>query len=278
MSFSAVVPAGGYTGWAFLKRTQDRQQALQQAQPQMQRDEAYFREKIGMVKTADGLVSDRRLLRLALGAFGLDSDLGNRFFIRKVLEEGTLARNSLANRLSNSAYREFSAAFGFGDGAVGNTAAGGFADRIIAAYEDRQFEIAVGEKSNTLRLALNAERELPALAAKPSSVDTKWYTIMGSAPLRQVFQTALSLPNSFASVDVDQQLSVFKTRSERLLGSSDISVLAEPTTLDRLLRRYLVLAGNDLGGSGASSVSPALQLLQAGRGGGSAAGILAALG
>ena len=72
MSFQPVLPLGGYAGWTFLKRTIVRQQAVQQAAPEAQRDEAYFRSKIGKVATAEQLVSDKRLLRISLAAFGLE--------------------------------------------------------------------------------------------------------------------------------------------------------------------------------------------------------------
>ena len=66
MSFQPVLPLTGYAGWSFLKRTMARQQVAQQASPMQKQDEAYFREKIGKVKTAEQLVNDRRLLRVSL--------------------------------------------------------------------------------------------------------------------------------------------------------------------------------------------------------------------
>ncbi len=276
MSFSPVVPVGGFGGWVFLKRTMESQTRAFQAQPQLHRDEAYFREKIGAVKTADDLVSDRRLLKVALGAYGLDADINNRFFLRKVLEDGTLKDGALANRLADKQYRAFSAAFGFGDFSIPSTQLSDFADKMLARYDARQFEIAVGEKSETLRLALNAERELPVLARKASSEDSKWFTVMGTAPLRAVFQTAFGLPRSFASIDIDQQLGVFKAKAEQLFGNSSVSQFSNPEKLDGVLRRYLALGDQGVAGSVAKG-SLALQLLQTGVGRGSAAGILALL-
>ncbi|MGI9388684.1 MAG: hypothetical protein ACR2O1_01390 [Boseongicola sp.] len=90
MTYQPVVPAGGNVGWNFLSRTRDAQQDAFNASSQVVRDTEYFREKIGGVQTAEDLVSDRRLLSIALGAFGLAEDVGNKFFVRKVLEEGTL--------------------------------------------------------------------------------------------------------------------------------------------------------------------------------------------
>ena len=264
MSFSPVVPADGYAGWTFLKRTQDRQQAALQADPVFRRDEAYFRARIGSVTSAEQLVSDRRLLKVALGAFGLDADINNTFFLRKVLEDGTLSADALSSKLADKRYKEFSAAFGFGDFSVPRTKLSDFADRILTKYSQRQFEIAVGTRNDSMRLALNAEREIGALAARTTGEDAKWFLIMGNAPLRAVIQTAFNLPKSFASVDIDQQLGVFKEKARQFFGADTVTQFSDPAKLDALMRRYLTLA--DQGGPPASGGTAALQLLQSARG------------
>ena len=242
MSFQPVVPFGGFAGWTFLQRTMDAQRAAFDAAPVRQRDVDYFRERIGRVTSADELVSDRRLLTVALGAFGLDADIGNRFFIRKVLEEGTLSREALANRLSDTRYRSFSEAFGFGNGLLPNTLRTGFGERIAGAFLERQFEIGVGESDQTMRLALTLERELGEIAGRRASNDTKWLTIMGNPPLRKVFETALGLPQAFGALDIDRQLEDFQTRAARVFGTSDVTRLAEPETQEKVLRIYLARA------------------------------------
>jgi hypothetical protein len=243
----------------------DSQQAAYVASPEIKRDEQYFREKIGSVKTAEQLVSDRRLLKVALGAYGLDADINNKFFIRKVLEDGTVDTGALANRLADKQYLAFSRAFGFGDNAIPNSQASDFAGKILSQYKTRSFETAVGNQDDTMRLALNAERELPALAARTtSSEDTLWFTVMGSAPLRQVFQTAFGLPSSFGSIDLDQQLSTYKARAERAFGDSGIKQFAEPEAMEALVRRFLAQseaqASSTRGGT-----SAALTILQSGQ-------------
>ena len=166
MSFAPVVPFGGVAGWTFLKRTLPSQRAAFEAAPANQRDEAYFREKIGKITTAEALVSDRRLLKVALGAFGLEADINNRYFIRKVLEEGTLNADALANKLANKQYEKLSAAFGFALGAA-STQISGFADKILAQYDARQFETAVGAQNDDMRLisAWAAVAAVPTLLA-----------------------------------------------------------------------------------------------------------------
>ena len=89
MTYSVSLPLSGYSGWTFLKRTQDRQMAALAKDPQVTRDEAYFRSRIQGATTAEALVKDKRLLRVALRAFGLEGDVGKTYFITKVLAEGT---------------------------------------------------------------------------------------------------------------------------------------------------------------------------------------------
>lgn len=262
MSYVPIIPASGYAGWKMLNRTMTLQKAAFVASAEIQRDEAYFREKIASVTTAEDLVSDRRLLKVALGAFGLDSDINNKFFIQKVLDEGTLDSTSLANKLSDKTYLKLSQAFGFGDFSTPRTVLSDFADEILAQYEARQFEVAVGESDDTFRLALAAQRELPELAEKSSSETTKWYTVIGSKSLSSVMRTALGLPDSVASLDVDQQLKIFRQKSDDVLGSPDVSGLGEPETLEKVIRLFLVRSQIDTGGS-VSSASAALQLLSA---------------
>jgi hypothetical protein len=188
------------------------------------------------------------------------------------LEDGTLSTDALATKLADKRYLEFSAAFGFGDFARPRTQQSDFADKMLARSNQRQFEVAVGSRSASMRLALNAEREVAALAAKTSSDDAKWFTVMGNAPLRTVFQTAFNLPSSFASVDIDQQLGVFKERAQQFFGDDSFAQFADPAKLDALLRRYLTLA--DQGAASVSGASAALQLLQSANG---ASGLLSLL-
>jgi hypothetical protein len=267
MSFAPVLPLGGFAGWAFLKRTQAAQQAAFDARAPTRREEEYFRERIGSIATAEELVADRRLLRVALGAFGLDGDVNNRFFIRKVLEEGTLDPRSLSNRLSDKRYQKLSAAFGFGDMQPSRNQIGGFADRILDAWRTRGFEAAVGERSQPMRLALNAERELAELAAGQMSEDAKWFTVMGQAPLRQVFETAFGLPKAFGALDIDRQLQILRDKAQQVFGDSRVSQFADPDRMEALNRRFLLRSDIAEGaGLSFSSGSAALMLLQSGIG------------
>lgn len=263
MTFTPIVPFGGYSGWAFLKRTLASQRTAFDTSATVKRDEDYFRKNIGKINSADDLVADRRLLQVALGAYGLEGDINNKYFIKKVLADGTLKDGTLANRLSNKQYEKLSAAFGFGDFSTPRNKISDFADKTMALFKERQFETAVGDQNSDFRIALNAERELPALAKKTSSEDTLWYTVLGNIPLRRVFEGALGLPQSFGSIDLDQQLSTMKARLESRFGSNSLRQFSDPTKVEKIIRQFLVQS-DVASASAQSSQGSALELLQAG--------------
>lgn len=239
MTFQPIIPMGGIAGWQFLQRTESVQRETFASSGQTKRDLDYFREKIGSIKTPEQLVGDFRLLRVALGAFGLDEDIGNKFFIKKVLEDGTINDDALANKLSDKRYLALSKAFGFGDFDTPNTVLSTFPNEIAAKFKDRSFETAIGQTNDDMRLALNMRREIAELATGTSSQRTKWFTILGTPPLRTVFEGALSLPTSFGSLPIDRQVEEMQARSERILGTSDPAELADPEVAERLIQRFL---------------------------------------
>lgn len=262
MTFQPVVPFGGLAGLGFLTRTMDRQTEAFSRSPEIARETAHFRTRIADIASAADLVADRRLLAVALGAFGLQDDLDNRFFVRRVLEDGTQARDALANRLADKRYRAFAEAFGFGNPGGARTAAPGFAGRIVAAFEERQFEIAVGDRDQTLRLALNARRELPGLAGRTAQDRTLLFEVLGNRALRQVFETGLGLPQSFGSLDIDRQADVLRDRLRADFGVTGIAAFAQPEPREALIRQFLLRAQAAAGPAPGTPGLVALQLLQ----------------
>lgn len=262
MSFQPIIPMGGAAGWAFLQRTQSAQRAAFDASPEIRRDTRYFEDRIGSVKTSEDLVSDRRLLRVALGAYGLDEDIDSTYFVKKVLDDGTLDAGDLANKLSDKRYLEFARDFGFGDYDIPRTQLSDFRARITDAYRQGQFEIAVGEQNPDMRLAMTLNSQLTDIVDGSGSDETKWYKIMGNPPLREVFQTAFGLPDAFGSIDLDQQLATFRDKADRYLGDTTVDQFADQDKIDELNRLFLVRSQIAAGTASMSSGAIALSLLQ----------------
>lgn len=260
MTFQPVIPISGYAGWRFLQRTLDTQKEAFVQSSTFQRQTDYFRENIAKVKSAEDLVSDRRLMQVALGAFGLDDDINSKAFIQKILEGGTLAPDSLANRLSDKRYRAMALEFGFGD-LGGRTNVSNFAEKMLTRFADRQFERAVGEVDGDMRLALSLSSGLRDITEQTLSPNAQWFAVMGNAPLRSIFETALGFPKSFGAIDIDQQLTAFQDRSRSVFGTSNVGDFADPAQQEKLIRLFMVRS--EAAAFASSSVgSVALTLLQ----------------
>ncbi|MEM5476673.1 DUF1217 domain-containing protein [Pacificibacter sp. AS14] len=261
MTYQPIIPLSGFSGWAFLNRTMESQKSAFNESASIQRDTDYFRENIGSVTSAEDLMSDHRLLTVALGAFGLDEDIGNKYFIQKVLTDGTIDDDALANKLSDTAYLELSKAFGFGDFDTPNTALSFFPDEIISKYQDTQFEVAVGEQDNDMRMALNVDRELSEIVDSDTTDNGAWYAVLGDEAVRTVFETALGLPSSIGTLDLDLQLKSFREKTDQYFGETEIAQFSDPEKRDELVRLFMVRSEIAAGGAGTSSAQNALTLL-----------------
>jgi hypothetical protein len=262
MAFSPVVPFGGLAGLRFLDRTHDAQFGAFSRSPDIQREIDYFLENAGKADTAAALVSDRRLLAVALGAFGLDAEIGKRAFIRNILDDGTIDPRALANRLADPAWAEFSRTLGHGD--VGSLLVFRHVrEEIVGRFRERQFEQAVGNVDVDLRLALNFRRRIQEIAASPQAGISGWFKIMGSEPMRRVVEGAYGLPDSFGQIDIDRQREELEARTERMFGDSSPAVFASAENVEALIRRFLVTAQVRTGPSAGTPGLAALSMLQA---------------
>ena len=111
--FTPTVIGSGLAGYGFLTRTRDQQQGMLANSPQIARDTSATMERMKDVQSSDDLLDDRALLRVALGAFGLDEDINNRAFLKKILDSDLSDDKSLANRLADKRYLAFAKAFNF---------------------------------------------------------------------------------------------------------------------------------------------------------------------
>lgn len=268
MSFVPITPLGGFAGWKYLNKTLVPQTDTFARSPEFVRDTQSFREKIAGVKSAEDLVGDRSLLKVALGAFGLDDDINKNFFIRKVLEEGTLLSDAFANRLVDKRYAKMSEAFGFGSLMGARTADAGFAEGIIGAYKERQFEIAVGNNSESLRLALTFRREIGAIAGTSATDKAKWFTLLGNPPMRKVVEDAFNLPSAFAALDLDRQVETLREKMLSKFGETELSAFQSDDAIEGMIQQFISKSEIASGYANGVKGSTALMLLQSSLNGG----------
>lgn len=260
MSFQPTLPLGGLAGWSLLTRTKARQEVAFANSSGRKTEMARFEDRFSKLKSTKDLVEDQATLRVVLGAFGLQDDLKNKAFIQRVIDMGTNERNALANRLADKRYAALASTMShLAPGGSGKEPTGLKAS-LVSDYHAKSFEIAVGEQNQTFRLAMAAERELPAMLTSFTSDRARWFGILGNPPLRKVVETALGLPKEFAALPLDQQADRLQAASRDRFGAGSVAQLVVPETLGRVVQRFLIMSEIQ---TGMRSFSPALALLTA---------------
>ncbi|MGY4451103.1 hypothetical protein ACVWZR_005763 [Bradyrhizobium sp. i1.3.1] len=190
----------------YTRLTKDMGKSLTQvaAQPDVSRDTDYFLSHIGNVKTIDDFLKDYRLYSYAMKAFGLSDMTYAKAFMRKVLTEGVSDSKSFANKLTDTRYRQFAAAFNFA--ALGDkaTQAAAATTGTATQYVTQTMEEKAGDQNEGLRLALYFTR-------KASTISTS-YQILADKAMTQVVQTALGLPSTISAADIDAQAKLITSK------------------------------------------------------------------
>ena len=259
MTFTPYIPSQGIAGWNFLQSTYDRQFDAFTQSGDLSNDTDYFLENIGAVQTSEDLLNDRRLLQVAVKAFGLQEEIDYRALLERVLNEGTTASDALANTLDDQRYVELAEAFGFGSGQSLKTADKGAMQAVVDAFNTSSFEEAIGEQDEVMRNALFAQRSFPELlgdtiqedGGEPNlrdsavseflariggdeeededrSLEDKWQEMLNRDSLEEFFNTAFSLGNSTLTMDDDERIEAYMDTAEDLLGTADPAIFFAP--------------------------------------------------
>ncbi len=260
--YQPIAPISGIAGWRFMQRTQETQFNAFSSGAELNREVEYFKENISKITSAEELTKDFTLFKVALGAFGLEDKVADKFFMKKVLEEGTEDSEAFALRLTDTRFREFAEAFGFGNAAGSNLQLSDFGSRMTDQYKVLQFEKAVGESDSSMRLAMTLERDIGDLANDDSADSTAWFLLMGNPPLREVFETAFGLPKSIGQLDIDRQREIFQDANDRMFGSNSMDVFKDPENIDKLLRTFFAREQINNGPGPLTAGMSALTLMQ----------------
>jgi Protein of unknown function (DUF1217) len=226
---------------AFLAVSQNlpRYQAMTAAEPAVKTATAYYEANIGSVTSIQDFVGNYRLLSYALDAYGLGDQINATALITKVLEGGVSNPNSLANTLSNSAWKAFAAAFNFvGDGAS-SAASPNAVQTTTSDYVEQQLESDQGAQNVGVELALYFQRVAPTVTSE--------YGILADPNLLEVAQTIFGLSPATSAENIN-------TQAQTLSQLMPISDLQDPAKLKQLTERFTAMYDLTYGpGSGATT-------------------------
>lgn len=138
-------PAMISTFLSYRTYTTDIVKAMQRtlSDAQVAREQAYYKENIGKVKSVDDFLNNQRLYAYAMKAHGLEDMTYAKAFMRKVLESDLTDQNSFVRKLVDQRYVEFARAFNFApDGNVkaGTTVVQDGADlaEVVGLYSEQR--------------------------------------------------------------------------------------------------------------------------------------------
>jgi len=156
------------------------------ADPLVKSDVAYLRKALPKVESAQALMKDDRLFKIAMQAFGLGDMAYAKGLMRQVLDQGTSGSGALANKLSDKRFLAFAKAFDFGAYGATTTRRSGFAQDVEARFLRESLESKAGESDENVRLALYFQRN----AANVSDS----YGLLADPALRKVAEVVFALP------------------------------------------------------------------------------------
>ncbi|WP_261395469.1 DUF1217 domain-containing protein [Salipiger bermudensis] len=212
-----------------------------QVEENLEISRAYFTENISRISSADALLLDPELRQVAITAFDLGDRARSSTVLRRTLEEDPAEPRALSNLLGDPNLRAFSKAFAFYETETRTVLqTEGFATNITDQFRWQRFEDAVSEVDEAIGTALKFQRSLPELAASDLSDKAKWYNILGSKMMREVFETALGLPDGFSQIDLDKQVEIVSDRARQRIGIESFADLEDPKTLNRIVQSYLL--------------------------------------
>lgn len=186
----------------------------------------YYKANVTKLKSIDDLMADKRLLGFALTSFGLDPETEDPARLRALLEGGVRDPDSPANKLTDKRYAAFVSAFNFEQYGEAATTYNPAQQPTVDKYLRQTLEEDSGKSNEGVRLALYFGRKAPDI--------TTWYDVLADTALASVVRTALGLPDSFATADIDKQAQLFESKL-------DIADFTDPEKLGTFLTRFTSL-------------------------------------
>ncbi len=212
------------TSYKVLTANVSRTMAQISSQPDIKREVEYYKANITKVKSIDDFLGNQRLYNFAMTAFGMKDLIYAKGMIRKVLTEGVDSSNAFAMTLSDQRFRDFAATFDFKKYGATTTVFDRTQQGTVDKFMQNALEEKAGQSSDAVRLAVYFDRKAPQLSTV--------YGILADKALYAVVRTALGLPDSFVSVDIDKQA--------KIIGAKiNVDDFKDPAKRAAFITRYL---------------------------------------
>ena len=237
---------GSALGWyKVVEKSRDRLERNFERQPQVARDIKRFQEEAPSIKSVDNLMKDRRVLKLVLSAFQLESEISKTALLKKIMTQPVGDEKSLANRMLDPRYKQLAQAVQpLFESGVGLSNAKG-RESIIQAFKTNEFEKQQGEQAPGMREVMYFKRSI----GKVNDLTQ----IMADKTLMKVVRVGLGFPPQFGLLKYEQQRARLEDRVE-------VEKFKDPKFVDKFVQRFLIM--NERENGGGRAVNPLVDLIQ----------------
>jgi hypothetical protein len=223
--------SGGNPLLALTQAEQDQPKkiAAQAKQPEVQRDVTAFRKAVASAKDVKSLLANPAVQKVLLTANGLADQIGSTGLVTKALMSKTSDPKSLANVLTNKAWKSTAATYDFANKGLAVLKDPKVLDTVANAYAEISWRKSLDATTPGLSDALTFRDA----AAKVKNADD----ILGDPVLRRVVTTTLGIPQEIAYQTLDAQ-------EKAITSKIDIKQLKNKNFVETFAKRYLIEAAS----------------------------------
>ena len=238
-SSAAVSSDNPVLALAQAEKNQTKDIAAEAKQPDVQRDVTAFRKAVASAKDVKTLLANPAVQKVLLTANGLGDQVGSTGLITKALLSNTSDPKSLANQLTNTAWKSTAATYSFATKGLTVLQNPKVLDTVANAYAEVKWRQSLDATTPGLSDALTFRTTV----ANAKNV----YAVLGDPVLRRVVTTTLGIPQEIANQSLDVQ-------AKAITSKVDLTQFQNKKFIETFAQRYLVVTA--LNASQSSSSAP----------------------
>jgi hypothetical protein len=195
------------------------------SQANMQREITYFTEKAQKITTADEFLSDRRMMKFALSAFSMESEMQYMGRMKKVLLADQNDNRSIIYQMYDQRYKTINKYFDLTNSGVQKLKDPKLIADLVQRYSQNDYEDAISNQNSAAGDALYFKRNAGGVK--------NMYQIIADQGLRGVIARALDIPDGSVMYSVDRQIKVMEARG------LDVTKMGDEAYVDGLIKKFL---------------------------------------
>jgi len=207
------------------EKNQTKQIAAQAKTPEVQRDVAAFRKAVASAKDVRTLLANPAVQKVLLTANGLGDQIGFTGLVTKALLSNPNDPKSLANQLSNKAWKSAAATYNFASKGLAVIKDPKVLDTVANAYAEINWRKSLDATTPGLSDALTFRTTV----GNAKNVDD----ILGDPVLRRVVTTTLGIPQEIVNQTLNAQ-------EKAITSKVDIKQFKNKNFVETFAKRYLI--------------------------------------